>query len=327
MASPAARLAPIAVPVVLIGALAFFVPIAQQQSATLCTVPAGTGAADARLDSAQVSNARTVVAVGAQLALPARAWVVAIATTMTESALRNLPGGDRDSAGLFQQRPSQGWGTYAEVTDPVHAARAFYDHLTVVPDWQQLPVTVAAQAVQRSATPSAYAHWESFATALVSRITSGLLTDTCATVEQAASTDTGGSAGTDLPVEQMGPDGLTDRTRHVLVDVAASFGVHEIGGFCPGGCTTGHGPVSDHYTGHAIDVMLLPLDQANRDLGDRIASWLVANATRLAISYVIWHDHIWSLRRAAEGWRTYTSPWGGTSVTLRHLDHVHISVS
>ena len=119
----------------------------------------------------------------------------------------------------------------------------------------------------------------------------------------------------------MGADGLTPRTRQVLVEVEAAFGVTEIGGFCPGGCTSGHIAGSDHYTGHAIDVMLLPMTEANRSLGDRIAAWLVANAGSLSVSYVIWHDHIWSAERAGEGWRTYRHPSGLTSATARHLDH------
>lgn len=321
MARSAARVLPVALPVLLVGSLAIFVPVAQQQSATLCSVPVAADQDEARLDAAQVSNARIVVSVASQLELPARAAVIAIATAMQESSLRNLPGGDRDSAGLFQQRPSQDWGSYAEVTDPVRASAVFYRRLMALPGWESLPLNVAAQAVQRSAHPAAYARWESFAGELVSRLSGGSLTDTCATYEPAVAGDPAG----DLPAEQMGPDGLTPRTRRVLVEVVRTFGVTEIGGFCPGGCTSGHIAGSDHYTGRAIDVMLLPLSDANRRLGDRIAGWLVANARTLAISYVIWRDQIWSAARADEGWRPYRHPSGAASVTERHLDHVHIS--
>lgn len=321
MAGSAARMLPIAVPVLLVGSLALFVPIAQQQSATLCAVPVGDTVEDARLDAAQVSNARIVVAVGVQLELPIRAAVIAVATAMQESSLRNLPNGDRDSAGLFQQRPSQGWGSHAEVTDPVRASTVFFQRLTGVRGWQQLPLSIAAQSVQRSAHPPAYARWETFATELVSRLSGGVLTDTCGATEPVVA---GASVGT-LPAEQMGADGLTPRTRRVLVEIVQAFGVTEIGGFCPGGCTSGHIAGSDHYSGRAVDVMLLPLTEANRRLGDRIASWLVANSRDLAISYVIWRDSIWSLDRAAEGWRGYSHPSGSTSTTLRHLDHIHVS--
>jgi hypothetical protein len=321
MAGSAARLLPVAVPVLLVGSLAMFGPIAQQQSASLCAVPVGDTVEDARLDAAQVSNARIVVAVGVQLELPARAAVIAVATAMQESSLRNLPGGDRDSAGLFQQRPSQDWGSYAEVTDPVRSAMIFYRRLAASPGWEVLPLTVAAQAVQRSAHPTAYARWEIFATDLVSRLSDGPLTDNCAATEPVVA---GASVGR-LPAEQMGADGLTPRTRRVLIEIVRAFGVTEIGGFCPGGCTSGHIAGSDHYTGHAIDVMLLPLTEANRRLGDRIAAWLVANSRELEISYLIWRDHIWSAQRATEGWRPYDHPSGSSSATLRHLDHIHVS--
>ena len=102
-----------------------------------------------------------------QLGLPARAEVIAIATAMQESSLRNIAYGRADSLGLFQQRPSQGWGTPAQVMDPVTSARSFYDALARVPGWQSLAVTVAAQDVQHSGFPGAYAQWQPIATRLV----------------------------------------------------------------------------------------------------------------------------------------------------------------
>ncbi len=119
----------------------------------------------------QVAHARVIVAVGRQMRVPARGWVIAVATAMQESSLRNLPGGDRDSVGLFQQRPSQGWGSRAQLTDPRYASHAFYAHLLRVAGWQQMPLTDAAQTVQHSATPHAYAKWEDDAQALVASIT------------------------------------------------------------------------------------------------------------------------------------------------------------
>lgn len=96
----------------------------------------------------------------------ARAGVVALATAMQESRLSNLTYGDRDSLGLFQQRPSMGWGTPAQILDPTYSTGRFLDALQGVPGWQSMPVTVAAQRVQRSAYPSAYAPWEQLATDL-----------------------------------------------------------------------------------------------------------------------------------------------------------------
>jgi cell wall-associated NlpC family hydrolase len=126
------------------------------------------------LPEVQVPAAQTVVATGISLHVPARGQVVALATAMQESRLRNLAGGDRDSIGLFQQRPSQGWGTPDQLHDPVYASRAFYQALLKVPGWQQLTVTQAAQRVQRSAFPDAYARWEPLATALQKAITATL---------------------------------------------------------------------------------------------------------------------------------------------------------
>jgi hypothetical protein len=111
------------------------------------------------LDAEQMANAATIAAVGFSRRLPAQAVVVALATAMQESKLHNLPAGDRDSIGLFQQRPSQGWGTPEQIADPRYAAGRFYDSLVKVRGWQQLRVTDAAQAVQRSAHPEAYQRW------------------------------------------------------------------------------------------------------------------------------------------------------------------------
>jgi hypothetical protein len=119
----------------------------------------------------QAGNAATIAAVGAKLGLPAHAVTIALATAWQESKLINLTSGDRDSAGLFQQRPSQGWGTYDQVTDPVHAATEFYEHLMTKAGWQDLPVTQAAQEVQHSATPDAYAQWEAESRAMASALT------------------------------------------------------------------------------------------------------------------------------------------------------------
>lgn len=119
------------------------------------------------LDAAQIDNAQIIYNVAVGLQLPQQAAVIAIATAMQESRLENLSHGTADSLGLFQQRPSQGWGTPAEIMQPVYAATAFYSRLVEVPDWQELPLTVAAQDVQHSAYPDAYAQWQPLATALV----------------------------------------------------------------------------------------------------------------------------------------------------------------
>ncbi|MBA4864025.1 C40 family peptidase [Streptomyces sp. PSKA54] len=114
----------------------------------------------------QIPNARVITATGLAMQIPARGQVVALATALQESGLRNLTYGDRDSVGLFQQRPSQGWGTVEEILDPVYASTKFYEGLREVSGWESLPVAQAAQAVQRSGFPDAYAKWEPLAIAL-----------------------------------------------------------------------------------------------------------------------------------------------------------------
>jgi cell wall-associated NlpC family hydrolase len=136
----------------------------------------GTGAAGVgsnlgdgeTLTATQVANAQIISQVGVQLGIPAYGQEIAIATAIQESRLENLTTAvDHDSLGLFQQRPSAGWGTPAELTDPVYASTKFYQALQKVPNWQSLPLTTAAQDVQDSAYPDAYAPWQMIASQLV----------------------------------------------------------------------------------------------------------------------------------------------------------------
>ncbi len=110
----------------------------------------------------QSANAATMSVLAVQRGLPPRAATLAIATAIQESKLRNITYGDADSIGLFQQRPSQGWGTEEEILDPVNSTNQFYDALLEVPGWQDGVITEVAQTVQRSAYPAAYAdhEWE-----------------------------------------------------------------------------------------------------------------------------------------------------------------------
>lgn len=113
-------------------------------------------AAPAGLSGEQARNAGVIVTVGERMRVPVRGWVIAVATALQESNLINIRGGDRDSLGLFQQRPSQGWGTPEQIMNPEYAAGKFYQRLLAVRGWERLPLTQAAQAVQRSAYPEAY---------------------------------------------------------------------------------------------------------------------------------------------------------------------------
>ncbi|MFN4001575.1 LysM peptidoglycan-binding domain-containing protein [Microcella sp.] len=122
------------------------------------------------LTSEMRTHASTIIQVGRQLGVPEYGIVIALATAMQESSLRNLSWGDRDSVGLFQQRPSSGWGTAADLQVPSHAAKLFYvgrsgytRGLLDISGWQSMTLTRAAQAVQISAYPTAYAKWEASA--------------------------------------------------------------------------------------------------------------------------------------------------------------------
>jgi hypothetical protein len=149
---------------------------------TGCTATGGT----ATLTPEQAANAATIAAVGSKLGLPDHAVTIALATAMQESKLRNLDYGDLDSLGLFQQRPSQGWGSADQIRDPVYASTAFYQRLEKVDGWETMAVTEAAQTVQRSGAPSAYAAHEDEARALARALTgqvSGGLTCTATSTD------------------------------------------------------------------------------------------------------------------------------------------------
>ncbi|WP_456298475.1 C40 family peptidase [Actinomycetospora lemnae] len=154
-----------------------FVPGGGEDGSDGTTCEAGTGApagdvpqTSAELDEVQRRTAATIIGVAKGMAVPPRGWVVALATAMQESQMGTVGmdvAVDHDSLGVFQQRPSQGWGTPEQVRDPVYATKTFLDRLLQVPGWETMPVTEAAQIVQRSAFPNAYAKWETLANSLV----------------------------------------------------------------------------------------------------------------------------------------------------------------
>jgi murein DD-endopeptidase MepM/ murein hydrolase activator NlpD len=139
--------------------------------------PAGKLPRLSQYGPSQIKNAAIIINVGASMKLPPRAWVIAVATAMQESRLTNLGNlgnrNDHDSLGLFQQRPSSGWGTPKQVTDPVYAATKFYEKLVKVKNWDSRPLTEAAQRVQISAYPDAYAKHEPVATQIVNLLADG----------------------------------------------------------------------------------------------------------------------------------------------------------
>ncbi|MEV6487246.1 M23 family metallopeptidase, partial [Actinoplanes sp. NPDC051633] len=180
--------------------------------------PSGSGPIG-RWNAEQTRNAAAIITAGHSLRVPPHGWVIAIATAMQESQLINLTGGLDDSVGLFQQRPSQGWGTPAQLNDPHYAATVFYRKLLTVDGWQAMPLTDAAQHVQNSAYPTAYAKWEPDAAQLVTAL-SGVTTGhgTCAAAASAQ--------GWTPPVHGDVGSGFrtADRPGHDGVDLIAAKG-------------------------------------------------------------------------------------------------------
>ena len=176
--------------------------------------------------AAQVRNAAVIVNVGSDLKMPPRAWVIAVATAMQESRLTNLGNlgsrNDHDSLGLFQQRPSAGWGTPQQIMDPAYASTKFYEKLKTIDGWETMPLTQAAQRVQISAYPDAYAKHEPLATQIVNMLADGAanavgssLSMVCASVGQIA------ASGWTAPVKAMLGSGFrtADRPEHQGIDL------------------------------------------------------------------------------------------------------------
>jgi hypothetical protein len=192
-----------------------------------CT--ARVGSEKVRLSPTQGRYAGLIAGIAVQRGLPARAVSIALATAFQESKLRTLAHGDRDSVGLFQQRPSQGWGSERQLRDPRYAINAFYDALVEINGYQSMRITEAAQAVQRSGFPEAYEEHAAGARALASALTGYSRAAFSCVVAEA-----------DVPEEFAGGSGLTGRAERVRRDLVATFGDLSLGGFEPGGVSSGH---------------------------------------------------------------------------------------
>jgi cell wall-associated NlpC family hydrolase len=218
---------------------------------------ADTAAASAS-NSAQKANAQIIYDVALSMSLPQQAAIIAIATAMQESRLQNLPYGDADSLGLFQQRPSQGWGTPAQIMNPVHAATAFYNALAAIPGWQHLPLTVAAQDVQHSAYPGAYAQWQPLATTLVSEFSGA---DTSCLSDNSTEIPTSGT--TRLPARFTLPPGTPPAVHTAISYAIAQLGKPYIwGGTGPAGYDCS-GLVMMAYRAAGIDLPRTTFQQVN----------------------------------------------------------------
>ena len=139
----------------------------------------------------------------------------------------------------------------------------------------------------------------------------------------------GGSA--EEEPDRLDARGLTGRAAAVRADVTSAFGRQRLGGFAPGGVSTGHQPGSAHYDGRALDLFFRPATRAQKVRGWAMAQYLVSQGRRLAVATVIYDGRIWTARRADEGWRDYRVDTSGrsaaTAAVLEHRDHVHVDVS
>ncbi|MFF7363439.1 hypothetical protein [Streptomyces sp. NPDC008125] len=260
---------------------------------TGCEVRYDDGTKDAEeqtyeMGADQAASAATIAAVGAARGMPERAVAIALATAIQESQLRNIDYGDRDSLGLFQQRPSQGWGTAEQIQDPVYASGKFYEHLAKISGYQDLPLTEAAQRVQRSGFPEAYARHEPdallLASALTGRIPAALNCATPVTATAAAPGDPD-RLRTELvrdfgkgvrPAEESAGPAAT-RTVTVPVPERATGGAEAAGGAGASAVTAG----------------------ARR--GWSLALWAVARSGELGIDEIHYAGRVWT---PGTGWRT-----------------------
>ena len=224
---------------------------------------AEVGDTRAQIDSEQARWTTLMAAIAQRRGLPPRATTIAIATAFQESKIHNLDYGDRDSVGLFQQRPSQGWGTRKQVLDPVHSIGKFYDGLVKIKGYSSMSITEAAQRVQRSAYPGAYAQHEDYARALASSLRGYS--------PAAFSCRVNATAG--------------GRAQAVADDVRAAFGDIPM--------DVGERTVSIPLTGRAPDV---------EARGWGLAHYSVGNATRLKISSVAFDGHRWTAENSPDGW-------------------------
>ncbi|MFJ6430981.1 hypothetical protein [Streptomyces sp. NPDC091416] len=269
------------------------------KSSDQCTVESADGSSGEgrtyRLTSEQAANAATISAVGTTRGMPERAVTIALATALQESALRNIEHGDRDSLGLFQQRPSQGWGTEKQIMDPVYSAGKFYERLAEVPGYSRLPLTVAAQRVQRSGFPQAYAKHEPDAALLAAALT--------------------GRAPAALNCDPPRSTAATGGRAKVRAALVRSFGKDVL----PSEDAAAQPPAAGAAAGTgSLSVPVQAARRAGQDgvpqRGWELAHWAVAQSEALGIDEVAYAGKKWA---SGAGWRTERKESGTTAVRIR----------
>jgi hypothetical protein len=246
-----------------------------QQLLTIPGCQAGTGDNAIGLDFGQTADAATIAGVAARDGLPARALTIAYATAMQESKLENLTYGDRDSVGVFQQRPSEGWGTTAELENPVYAAGAFFNALVKVPGYTKLAVDVAAQDVQRSADGAAYEQYAQTGALLTADFIDTPHAVSCWYNPAAQAADQGVSAKLNL--------------NGALKELADTFGK-------PGADRVVR-KVRTVRSGESVVITA-----ASRS-GWTVANWLVANASSYGITEVSYAGYSWTAGLGETSWQ------------------------
>ncbi|MEV7018968.1 heavy metal transporter [Streptomyces sp. NPDC093991] len=259
-----------------------------------CEVVSGEGdGATYEFTPEQAVNAATITAVGTARDLPERAVTIALATALQESALRNIDYGDRDSLGLFQQRPSQGWGTPRQIMDPAYAAEKFYEHLEEVPGYTRLPLTVAAQKVQRSGFPQAYAKHEPDAALLAAALTGRSGATLTCDGRPAATRAKGADAVRAALARDFGRD--------VLEPAGAEVDDAKVRSSSP------DAPSPEAESGEGT--VTLPVTTVSGDRRDvaargwQLAHWAVANASELHIRSVSYAGREWIAGHTDSHWR------------------------
>ncbi len=288
------------------------------------TAPGPTPNSTMELVGEQVEASAEIIRIGKANAIPEQGWVIALATALQESRLRNLDYGDRDSLGVFQQRPSTGWGTPAEVRDIALSVEAFYGiaththnpGLTDIRGWQSMTVAQAAQAVQISAFPGAYAQWEPAARSIVDQL-AGRGAGSGGSCGAPPATAIGNCPPTGLAAEK----GLTPDALVVIRCAHKQFPqITSIGGVRPDA-------LPDHPSGRALDFMIPDYKSAaGNAFGWQVARWMRDHHAELGVQYVIYDAKIWNVLRDNEGWRTYGSITGHNDDSSLHRNHVHVSV-
>ncbi|KND27861.1 hypothetical protein IQ64_44430 [Streptomyces stelliscabiei] len=264
-----------------------------------CVVVSGTDDGQSyEFTPEQAANAATISAVGTSRKLPERAVTIALATALQESGLRNIAHGDRDSLGLFQQRPSMGWGTERQIQDPVYAAGEFYEHLVKVADYERLPLTVAAQKVQRSGYPEAYAKHEPDATLLAAALTGRSAASlTCEGRRETTGTGTAAAGGPAAVRGALARDFGDDAFESAAAVVSSE-----------GGASAESSPSPSPSVSPGSGTVTIPLTDAGdagqvRRRGWELAHWAVANSSRLGVERVTFAGREWVAEGRAGAWR------------------------